>query len=50
MIYSDMRDYPWDSIILGKVYILNRGFTNDQWAIYGDEIMAILDTITVTEG
>ncbi|MBR6291019.1 MAG: hypothetical protein IKR53_06200 [Clostridia bacterium] len=50
MIYSDMRDYPWDSIILGKVYILNRGFTNDQWATYGDEIMAILDTITVTEG
>ncbi|MBQ3901649.1 MAG: hypothetical protein II736_08010, partial [Clostridia bacterium] len=50
MIYSDMRDYPWDSIILGKVYILNRGFTNDQWAVCGDEIMAILDTITVTEG
>ena len=49
MIYSDMRDYPWESIILGKVYILNH-VRNEDWAIYGDEIMAILDTITVTEG
>ena len=49
MIYSDMRDYPWDFIILGKVYILNH-VRNEDWAIYGDEILAILDTITVTEG
>ena len=50
MIYSDMKEYPWEYFKLGNVWVMNRGFTNDQWAIYGDEIMAILDTITVTEG
>lgn len=50
MIYSDMKEYPWEYFKLGNVWIVNRGFTNDQWAVCGDEIMAILDTITVTEG
>ena len=50
MIYRDMREYPWEYFKLGNVWILNRGFTSDLWAVYGDEIMAILDTITVAEG
>ena len=50
LIYTDMPEYPWDSLHLGKIWVLNRGFTNDQWAVYGDEIMAMLDTITVIEG
>ena len=47
MIYGDMRDYPWSNIILGNVDIMNRGFTNDLWTVWGNEIMAILDSITV---
>ena len=50
MSYTDLPEYPWEYFKLGNVWVMNRGFTNDQWAIYGDEIMAILDTITVTEG
>ena len=50
MSYTDLPEYPWEYFKLGNVWVMNRGFTNDQWAVCGDEIMAILDTITVTEG